>query len=165
MGEAIDLTGQRFGRLTVLKRVPKPKHLKANTVYWLCKCDCGSDAKIIAGCNLKGTTKSCGCMYRERKGESGSKNGNWKGGRIKSEGYVSLRMPEHPNAKKTKGNKKGYVKEHVYIMSKYLGRALGEGECVHHKNGIKDDNRIENLELCTTKSHHNGKKINDLIIF
>ena len=64
MAKAIDLTGQRFGRLTVLKR--DYEHQKGRTAYWLCKCDCGK-LKSINGANLrKGQTKSCGCINIER---------------------------------------------------------------------------------------------------
>lgn len=55
-----------------------------------------------------------------------------------------------------------YINEHILIMEWYLARKLEEGEVVHHINGIRDDNRLENLELMTESSHgrlHNlGKK-------
>lgn len=62
MPKLIDLTGQRFGRLTVLYRDTQKIGGKA---YWICQCDCG---KIIStmGVNLrKGVTKSCGCLSKE----------------------------------------------------------------------------------------------------
>lgn len=57
-----DLTGQRFGRLTVLEFVPN----ESSYSYWLCKCDCGN-TKIIESYNLRsGHTTSCGCFHSER---------------------------------------------------------------------------------------------------
>lgn len=50
-------------------------------------------------------------------------------------------------------NKKGNVKQHRRIMEEYLGRKLSEDEVVHHKNGIKTDNRIENLEVKSRSKH------------
>jgi hypothetical protein len=55
-----------------------------------------------------------------------------------------VRVPEHPRA--TTGN---YVFEHVLVMEELLGRYLLHGENVHHRNGVRDDNRPENLELWT----------------
>jgi len=63
-----------------------------------------------------------------------------------SNGYVMVKnSPYHPKFDKNDG----YIQEHTFIMEQYLGRFLLPGENVHHLNGIKHDNRIENLELWT----------------
>lgn len=60
----IDISGQRFGRLIVLEKVKNEKE-KAHELKWRCLCDCGNE-KIVIGCKLRnGTTKSCGCLWRE----------------------------------------------------------------------------------------------------
>jgi len=72
---------------------------------------------------------------------------------------VFVYLPEHPNARQ-----KGDVPEHVLVMSDALGRGLHPGESVHHKNGQRGDNRIENLELRPT-SHGRGQTVDDLVLF
>lgn len=60
-GAKRDLTGQRFGRLTVLRQVPVPEGLTQNN-YWLCRCDCGTERVVLASNLIRGHTKSCGCL-------------------------------------------------------------------------------------------------------
>ena len=91
---------------------------------------------------------------------SGDKCVSWNGGRKKSKhGYVFILNKEHPNS-----DSNGYIQEHRIVMEKHLNRLLNKNEVVHHINGIRDDNRIENLKLMTNAEHtalHNkerGKK-------
>ena len=68
--------------------------------------------------------------------------------RINKEGYLLALVPNHPNARKD-----GYLYDHRVVMENFLGRLLLNTEVVHHINGVRDDNRIENLELMTLASH------------
>lgn len=85
----------------------------------------------------------------------GSRNGRWNRGRIvTSHGYVLVRVERgHPRAFGPPGCRHGYAYEHDIIMEGIIGRNLSEGEVVHHRNGIKTDNRAENLELTTASAH------------
>ena len=78
---------------------------------------------------------------------------------VDSEGYVVVRRHAHPNAQAD-----GRILEHRLIMSEKLGRALMPGENAHHKNGVRDDNRPENLELWVTMQPA-GQRPEDLLAF
>lgn len=87
----------------------------------------------------------------------GKNHPRWNGGRHKSTyGYILIYAPNHPYR-----DCHGYIFEHRLIMEKKLGRYLKTDEIVHHANGIKTDNRIENLELVLSRSEH--KKIHSEI--
>lgn len=93
----------------------------------------------------------------------GSLHWNWRGGKYinngKYKGYIQVCVtPEHRFY--CMAGKRHSVPEHRLVMAEYLGRPLTKDEIVHHKNGKKTDNRIENLELTTNgkhcKDHHRG---------
>jgi len=77
---------------------------------------------------------------------------------VKKDGYVCVYNPEHPAA----FGHGGYVSEHRLIMEHILGRPLKPGENVHHKNGKRDDNREENLELWIIRQTP-GQRAGDLV--
>lgn len=65
MGKVIDLTGKKFGRLTVLSQAKRPVGAASTSAFWLCKCECGTE-KVISGNVLRqGKAKSCGCYNKE----------------------------------------------------------------------------------------------------
>jgi hypothetical protein len=115
----------------------------------LCRCGCGQRLGVVS----KST------YYRLQRGDPvgylighrfrGAGNPMWKGGMaLSSHGYRMVAAPGHPNATVS-----GYVLEHRLVMSQHLGRPLGDNEIVHHINGDKTDNRIENLEIHTASTH------------
>lgn len=67
--------------------------------------------------------------------------------RIDDRGYIERWVPEHPYARD------GWVLEHRLVMEDFLDRILEPDEVVHHVNEKKDDNRIENLWLCSSAEH------------
>jgi len=64
---------------------------------------------------------------------------------LSAQGYIRVYLPKHPDA-----NSDGYIQEHRLIMERLIGRRLCRFETPHHKNGIRSDNRPENLELWTS---------------
>jgi len=147
--------GDRYNNLVVIKELNR----KNNKRRFLWKCDCGKEHEAYLYNVRHNQTHSCGCKLTNylKVGQKGSNNPAWKGGRRVDEGYVFIYMPDHPNAKSN-----GYVREHTLIMSNYLGRPLEKGENIHHKNGVKDDNRLQNLELWST-SQPSGQRVVDKV--
>jgi len=103
-----------------------------------------SESKICRTCRAKTLPRD----LRPR----GSNSHRWKGGRWQTLGYIKLFLPRddffYPMAKKA-----GKVFEHRLIMARDLGRCLARREIVHHKNGIRDDNRLNNLIIMSTSEH------------
>lgn len=156
MSKSNDLLGQKYNRWTVLSRALSTKNGHA---CWLCQCDCGNQSIVLANNLRRGESQSCGCAKVEARSKLKGKNHpGWKGGRyIGKDGYVWLTNAEYPGALA-----KNKTAEHVAVMARHLGRSLFKGEQVHHKNGIRDDNRIENLELWA-KHQPIGIRVEDMV--
>jgi hypothetical protein len=113
--------------------------------------DCG---KVIKGyfakrchsCEQKFRWANTKCPQLIRTGE---KHHNWKGGKMMRSGYVMLLRPDHPRA-----NRDGYVLEHILVWEQAHGKPLPKGWIVHHLNGIKNDNRPQNLPAMPNKKHY-----------
>lgn len=156
--KCLDISSKRFGRLIAL-------HVSDNTVpeshlsKWACMCDCGKFCEARRRNLIAGYKKSCGCLFNENlitsermKGKKGKEHPSWLGkSAITSKGYVCVSRPEG-----------GRRLEHLILMESHIGRELLPEETVHHKNGIRHDNRIENLELWTGK-HCAGSRVDDLV--
>lgn len=128
--------------------IPSSNHLKCPNCRHAC------DKRVCRYCGNPTRYGQCRECYNLL-----FKNGNWKGGKTKHKaGYIMVRNPEHPRSQ----SNSGYVFEHILVMEESLGRCLLPGETVHHKNGVRDDNRPENLELWVS-SHPAGSRVSDLI--
>lgn len=96
--------------------------------------------------------QSMRCRHCGALGYGGEKHSRWNGGRFMHDGYIFVRVSED-SPFRPMATKKGYVREHRLVMAKMIGRCLQPFEFPHHKNGVKSDNRPENLELTMPGAH------------
>jgi 5-methylcytosine-specific restriction endonuclease McrA len=153
--QVIDETGNRYGRLTVIKRAENDKRGRA---LWLCSCFCGNTAIVLGSSLRKGYTNSCGCLQIEIISQ-----------KVIPESEYEIRKKER-NYRKTKEYKK--MKAQIWqecghicqICAKHLDKNAGQkanGGHVAHLASLKSLNydmelyhRRENLTLLCPKCHH-----------
>lgn len=133
-----------------------------NRRIWVVCPDCGKERWVQYNPSLKNkcSLRCASCSLKITRTylphNGGEKHWKWNGGRHITrgayKGYVNVWVSRDDYFAPMR-DKGGYVPEHRLVMAKHLGRCLQSWELVHHKNGVKTDNQIENLELTTNGSH------------
>lgn len=146
MPQAIHVPARtQFANWTTLEEYPTPARDKQ---LW-CRCSCGTEKRVyIHNLRVSKGCQRCALLRRNKHGLGYSFQCN--------QGYVSLVWKRN--------NKSVCLAEHRLVMERYLGRELFKDENVHHINGVRDDNRIENLELWST-SQPPGQRIADKLLW
>lgn len=173
MGKIIDLTGQRFGRLTVLSRAEDYVDPHGNhRIKWLCRCDCGNKCEILSIMLRNGGTRSCGCLRRETSRDKASKNNEYiifddHAEIILNSGHRALIDVEDVEFCKKHywyENDQGYVLSNGDDRGKNirLHRLLmhieNDSSVVDHINGNPLDNRKQNLRICNRGDNQKNMK-------
>lgn len=130
----------------------------------LCMCNCGKPVKgqrlFINGHNPRGVPRT----EEHRQAIGDGQRRAWKkrkrmpvgSTRIDARGYVVEKV--HPSS----GH---WQRQHILVMERHIGRKLASEEVVHHINGVRSDNRLENLYLCRDRSHHNDVHRSEVEVF
>ena len=140
----------QLGDIVKAKDIGKGKR-RHKYIWHACE-SCGKERWVYyaRGKSTANICRACQLVSIQKGGEG---HHNWKGGRtIHSRGYIQILLqPDDFFFPMTE--KKGHVLEHRLVVAKHLGRCLHLWEIVHHKNGIKTNNRIENLQLASDIGH------------
>ena len=122
---------------------------------WAACLDCGKQRWVMKRDGLPQSPRCRKCAPFHRPPQSrGSANPAWRGGRRKNkDGYIEIVIQPENFFYPMVGKRSRTVLEHRLFMAQSLGRCLHPWEIVHHKNHIRDDNRIENLALVSDIGH------------
>jgi len=148
----------RLRRTGTLEARPRGRPSKYSVEERVCQV-CGAQFTYRAVPGTKGLYCSRRCSNQATKNgrfRHGPDHPNWKGGHVESHGYRQIWV--------NGGEKRKLVLEHRHVMEQSLGRPIDQGETVHHRNGDRLDNRIENLELWSSR-HPRGQRVEDLLTF
>lgn len=119
-----------------------------------CGCDHRRIKRILLGNGIQIRSQPVACRLAYEKGHvinpTLDNHPSWRGGKITTlQGYTRLKIPSHRRA-----NHHGYVLEHIVIWENFYNKNVTRDFSIHHLNGIKNDNRIENLCLLKKNEHH-----------
>lgn len=172
MSKAKDLTGQRFGRWTV---VGKEGEYRQGSTWWYCDCDCGTKNAIVSGCNLnKGHSNSCGCYRKEfmstqkKKYNTYNLTGKYGIGYTQKDEPFYFDLEDYDKIKEycwfysksgyiesnetNKGENRKHVSMHRLVMNAKVD------DCVDHIFHIIYDNRKSGLRI-TTQSQNSMNQV------
>lgn len=168
MSKLIDLIGQKFGRLTVVKRV---ENSKAGNTQWLCLCDCGNYT-VSTSSNLKGKhTKSCGCLNRELTSKRNKKYNTYNLSGSYGVGYASNGQEFYFDLEDYDKIKEycwyidsctGYVRTRISKSQQISMHKLlfpDSKEVDHKKENSRNDNRKSNLRVGIHQNNMMNKKL------
>ena len=139
-----------IGEIKRGKEIGSVKELSAKFMW--CACDkCGGERWVRLNKGIPVHTRCVRCFP----GRPGETNGQWRGGRFTRRGSYVMVWVSPDDFFRPMGDSNGYIREHRLVMAHHLNRCLLRWEIVHHRNGIKDDNRLENLEVIGCRGKHN----------
>ena len=144
------VVGKKFGRWKIIEFSYRKKYGRKFYKYYKCKCECGN-IRVVDFKTLKdGRSKSCGCLkYDLAISKTGNKHHSWQGGRHKNHGYKLIYMPSHHRS-----DQRGYIREHILIAEKVLGKQLPPSAIIHHANRNRSNNKKSNLVICQDQAYH-----------
>lgn len=179
MGKLVDLTGQKFGRLTVIKRIKIPNNAR-NDASWLCECDCDNHTQVIVKRSsflTKGVVQSCGCLSKEKAKQNSIDNPKkrrfsnecfFENGAVilkdMSGNYCYLDLEDFEKIKKYYWSKNslGYWRTQFNRKNIYLHQFLlnpPKEVVIDHIDLNKNNNKKENLRICSKAENNRNKKV------
>ena len=168
MGTLINLIGQKFGRLTVIERMPNIKKKKEQIVLWKCKCECGNEVTVKSIDLRRGHTKSCGCLKMEMAGKQSIKHGKtntrlygvWKNMRERCSN------PNNKNYKNYGGRGVNVCKEWDNFLDFYNWAILNgynkdakRGECTLDRIDVNGNYEPKNCRFVSMKIQNRNRRL------
>ncbi len=146
----------KIGEIRKGIEIGRTKQAKYRTYIWQACKECGAERWVEFKCGKPDTEKCRRCAAIQNlkyiKPPKGKEHYRWAGGKKKEHGYILVRLsPDDPFYPMARSD--GRVREHRLIIAKELGRCLLKSEYVHHIDGVRDNNKRENLLLVSQSSH------------